>query len=219
MLFCAFGYFLGFETFNGRNRGPEGNIIAHALSRDHKPTLPDEHARISAAGGRVFAIQYSPEETGPARVWLGHVDSPGLAMSRSLGDRVVHSVGVSSEPEFVLIEPDSSRDCVMVAGSDGLWEFISDKEAVEMALVARTPEEAVLTLISIARARWKREEQAIDDVTVIVAEFAAKPSSPDAVGSITGITIPESASSLEPSLRRLRPGPLVAGAAAAAGSA
>ena len=37
---------------------------------------------------------------GPARVWLAHADIPGLAMARSLGDKVAHSAGVSSEPEI-----------------------------------------------------------------------------------------------------------------------
>ncbi len=35
---------------------------------------------------------------GPQRVWLKNENIPGLAMSRSVGDRVAHSVGVSSEP-------------------------------------------------------------------------------------------------------------------------
>ena len=37
---------------------------------------------------------------GPPRVWLKDQDYPGLAMSRSFGDRVAHSVGVSEEPEI-----------------------------------------------------------------------------------------------------------------------
>ena len=35
---------------------------------------------------------------GPARVWLKDLEVPGLAMSRSLGDYVAQSVGVSPEP-------------------------------------------------------------------------------------------------------------------------
>lgn len=35
---------------------------------------------------------------GPARVWLKELEVPGLAMSRSLGDQVAQSVGVSPEP-------------------------------------------------------------------------------------------------------------------------
>ena len=36
---------------------------------------------------------------GPARVWKVDEDTPGLAMSRSVGDGLAHSVGVSWEPE------------------------------------------------------------------------------------------------------------------------
>lgn len=35
---------------------------------------------------------------GPDRVWMRNEDTPGLAMSRSLGDGLAHSLGVSSEP-------------------------------------------------------------------------------------------------------------------------
>ena len=31
-------------------------------------------------------------------MWMKHEDTPGLAMSRSLGDGLAHSLGVSSEP-------------------------------------------------------------------------------------------------------------------------
>lgn len=52
-----------------------------------------EQARIEAKGGRVFAVEYDDGVDGPARVWLGHMDVPGLAMSRSLGDAVAHTAG------------------------------------------------------------------------------------------------------------------------------
>jgi hypothetical protein len=35
---------------------------------------------------------------GPARVWLGNSNVPGLAMSRSIGDNIAATVGVSSIP-------------------------------------------------------------------------------------------------------------------------
>jgi hypothetical protein len=52
------------------------------VSNDHKPDLVEEKARILAAGGRVFAVEYDDGISGPQRVWLGHMDIPGLAMSR-----------------------------------------------------------------------------------------------------------------------------------------
>lgn len=63
------------------------------LTCDHKPGLPEERARIEASGGRVFALDYDDGYVGPERVWLPDRDIPGLAMSRSLGDTIAHSVG------------------------------------------------------------------------------------------------------------------------------
>jgi len=60
-------------------------------------------------------------------VWLPDQDLPGLAMSRSLGDRVAHSVGVSSVPEvkeFYL----GRDDKFIVIASDGVWEFLSNED-------------------------------------------------------------------------------------------
>jgi serine/threonine protein phosphatase PrpC len=71
------------------------------LSRDHKPDCQDEKKRIIEKNGRVRPLlnhQQGGIEVGPARVWLQDVEVPGLAMSRSLGDYVAQSVGVSPEP-------------------------------------------------------------------------------------------------------------------------
>ena len=40
--------------------------------------------------------------SGPMRVWLQHADAPGLMVTRSLGDDLAHSVGVTAEPEVGL---------------------------------------------------------------------------------------------------------------------
>ncbi len=52
-----------------------------------------------AHNGRVDTFrEANGDPIGPARVWLKHENIPGLAMSRSLGDLVAASVGVSPEP-------------------------------------------------------------------------------------------------------------------------
>jgi serine/threonine protein phosphatase PrpC len=56
---------------------------------------------------------------------------PGLAMSRSLGDQVAHSVGVSSVPEVTEFILDSD-DRFLVIATDGVWEFLSNQEVVDI---------------------------------------------------------------------------------------
>jgi len=93
---------------------------------DHKPNNPGEQKRIEKSGGR--CEPYWDEDgkpLGPYRVWLKNENIPGLAMSRSLGDLVAASVGVSPEPEVLEfnLEPD---DKFIVIASDGVWEFLNN---------------------------------------------------------------------------------------------
>ena len=67
----------------------------------------------------MFAVEYDDGVDGPPRVWLGHMDVPGLAMSRSLGDAVAHSVGVSSEPEVFEHVLDVEKEHFLVIATDG----------------------------------------------------------------------------------------------------
>lgn len=72
-----------------------------ALSSDHKPSDPLEKERIIGQGGRVESIiDQKGDHIGPMRVWSKLDNYPGLAMSRSLGDQVAASVGVSQVPEI-----------------------------------------------------------------------------------------------------------------------
>ena len=105
-----------------------------ALSRDHKPNEPDESERILNSEGRVEAYQDEHGNPfGPSRVWLLHQNIPGLAMSRSFGDKVAASVGVVSEPEileFTLLH----NDRFIVIGSDGVFEFLNNEDIVKLVV-------------------------------------------------------------------------------------
>jgi len=146
-----------------------GAIVAKDVSEDHKPDAPLEKARIQAAGGRVFAVHYDDGIDGPARVWLAHADIPGLAMSRSLGDKVAHSAGVSSEPEIFELALVEGEHLFLVSASDGLWEFMTSQEVADLVARSASCEEAVDALVKEAKTRWLREEEVIDDTTVLVA--------------------------------------------------
>lgn len=149
----------------------DGNLVAEELTHDHKPDTPGEKERILSAGGRVFAVEYDDGIDGPPRVWLGHMDVPGLAMSRSLGDTVAHSAGVISDPAFTERELDPNTDNFIVVATDGLWEFVENNETVEMVAASGSPTESVEVLVKEANSRWMQEEQVIDDTTIITAHL------------------------------------------------
>ena len=106
--------------------------------------------------------------SGPARVWLGDMDIPGLAMSRSIGDTVAHSAGVISEPERIVYDLHDNDKMIIVA-SDGLWEFMTSQQVVDFIARVSEPKKAVDMLAAEASARWMKEEQVIDDTTITVA--------------------------------------------------
>jgi serine/threonine protein phosphatase PrpC len=153
-------------------KGPDGKLAGVAVSIDHKPELPLEKARILKAGGRVFAVQYDDGIPGPNRVWLGNIDVPGLAMSRSIGDTVAHTAGVTSIPEFFTQKLVEGQHAVMVLASDGLWEFMDD-QAVMDKINEGTPGKDVAGIVDIlveeANSLWLKAEEVIDDTTVCVA--------------------------------------------------
>lgn len=69
---------------------------------------------------------------GPKRVWLKHKQVPGLAMTRSLGDVVAKSVGVTYEPEIKVFSNLTKNDKVVVIASDGIWDRIENDEMVRI---------------------------------------------------------------------------------------
>jgi len=153
-------------TSTARSVPPSG-FVASSITVDHKPDLPEERERIVKKGGRVFPIAYEDGE-GPQRVWLGESNIPGLAMSRSLCDHIVHSVGVSSVPDVTEHEL-TDEDAMLIIATDGLWEFVSNQEAVDIAASSDDPQQAVNTLIREAVRRWMGTEENVDDTTVCVA--------------------------------------------------
>ena len=158
-----------------RSSGTHGTLAVD-LSEDHKPDSPAESERIIAAGG--FVTQSDPS-TGPSRVYFASTrhSGPGLAMSRSVGDFGAKQVGVTAEPEIRRCER-SPDDQFLIIASDGVWEFITSQEAVDMVVdaVARAGENAVPAackqLITESRRRWEVEEGAYcDDITALIVDL------------------------------------------------
>ncbi|CAD8210462.1 unnamed protein product [Paramecium pentaurelia] len=141
------------------------------LSRDHKPDDPEEKQKILEAGGRVEQqkdLQGNP--IGPFRVWLSYIQAPGLAMTRSLGDKVGAQAGVTAEPEikqYTITE----QDHFIVVASDGVWEYLSNEEVMNIVvpyLEKDNPDQAADNIIIEATQAWRRNSLARDDITCIV---------------------------------------------------
>lgn len=147
-------------------------IKGTALTRDHKPDLKDERARIEKAGGRVVFDGYANH-----RVYAKNGRYPGLNMSRCLGDLLGHQdAGCSCEPE-VSERNITNLDHVLLLCSDGVWEFITADEAVK--IVNEFPPAKAMTaadkLAKEAWDRWIREEggAVVDDITVVLVYLQA----------------------------------------------
>ena len=149
--------------------------VALNLSRDHKPTIPEEAQRILKTGGRIRQMKDDDGEfIGPLRVYMKEKDMPGLAMTRSFGDYFGSTAGVISEPEvteYYLKEEDK----FMVLASDGLFEFMESQEVVEIIKDYYEKNDIVGCceyLYKESTIKWLREEEdTIDDITIILVFF------------------------------------------------
>ncbi|KAL8052672.1 hypothetical protein ABFX02_05G020800 [Erythranthe guttata] len=94
--------------------------VAEPLTTDHRPTREDERSRIQDKGGYVEIHRGT---------WRVHGT---LAVSRSIGD--------SHMKDWVLAEPDTRVVCLtsdmqyLVLASDGLWDEVSNQEAVDIVM-------------------------------------------------------------------------------------
>ncbi len=124
---------------------------AFALSNDHKPNRIDERRRIEDAGGVVMWD----------RTWrVGGV----LAVSRAFGNRLLKRY-VVAEPE---IQEDTIEEGVdfLILASDGLWDVVSNQEAVSIIESITDAEEAANRLTDEAYRRGS-----CDNITCIIVRF------------------------------------------------
>ena len=151
------------------------------LSYDCKPELPNEMKRIISCGGVVEKTEYSDDDEDeededdplPYRVWAKGEDYPGLAMSRSIGDMDAKKVGVIPNPQIVEYTIDFFSKYMLLA-SDGIWEFISNEEAMRIGnkyYLRNDPKGLCHELTQKAIKLWEKKDVVIDDITIIVVFF------------------------------------------------
>jgi len=147
---------------------------AVALTYDHKPGRPDEVKRINALGGRVGITEDEAFDrvtmpcccrslrrkvaSKPLRVFPG-----GLSVARTIGDIGLKATGlIIPIPEAKTVEL-TSDDEVIILACDGVWDVLSNQDAVDIARKnLDDPEKA-----SVAIARKAFRLGSTDNISVV----------------------------------------------------
>lgn len=152
----------------------EHEWTAYPLSIDQKPDRPDEKQRIIKNGGRVFAqTNETGDELGPARVWMKDVMMPGLAMSRSFGDKAGIKAGTNAEPELIEHTMEATDKLIVVA-SDGIWEYLENEDVMKIVspfLLKDDLNGAADQLMKRGVETWAKMNYARDDITFILVKL------------------------------------------------
>jgi protein phosphatase PTC1 len=124
------------------------------LSKDHKASDPDEIRRVEALGGKVV-----PNRPGGILRVMGE-----LAVARALGDSDLKPY-VTSDP--LIVETDLQKnDNFLILACDGIWDVISDQEAIDLIKDEENPKKAGEMLMNKAL-----EKGSGDNITVTVLRF------------------------------------------------
>uniref|UniRef100_A0A1A8DMY2 Protein phosphatase 1D magnesium-dependent, delta isoform b n=1 Tax=Nothobranchius kadleci TaxID=1051664 RepID=A0A1A8DMY2_NOTKA len=162
-------------------------LQALEITQDHKPELPQEKERIERLGGSVMkksgvnrVVWKRPRLThnGPVRRSTVIDQIPFLAVARSLGDLWSYDFYsgefvVSPEPDTTVITLDPKRHRYIILGSDGLWNMMPPKNAVNMChshdkMVGPKGMSCARRLGCTALLFWKERMLRADNTTVIV---------------------------------------------------
>merc|ERR1719221_288905 len=139
----------------GRYGADHAKVEALALTEDLKPATPKERERIEQSGGVVLPMRIDNQDMGVDRVWDSRRrERPGLAVSRSLGDGAARRLGVIPNPVITMHKVDRGADRFVLLASDGLWDSLSNHDAVRVAaksLQRGLPRDAVQELEEAVR--------------------------------------------------------------------
>ncbi|XP_024368356.1 probable protein phosphatase 2C 33 isoform X3 [Physcomitrium patens] len=138
---------------------------SHAYLYNILLSSSEEAERIRKCSGRVFALHDEPEIM---RVWLPFEDSPGLAMARAFGDFCLKDYGVIAVPEITYCQV-TDRDKFIILATDGIWDVLSNEEAVQIIATAPTRATAARSLVESAVRVWRLKYPAskVDDCAVV----------------------------------------------------
>ena len=138
-------------------------------THDHKPDDPKEHQRITALGGLIdYGGIVSPD------------GSNFLKCARSLGD--VRYKGGPREKHLICAEPEvftrglAPADELLIMGSDGVWDVISDQKACDIVMksLAENPGKPHLAAKALCLGAYQAESE--DNICATVLLLSRRPS-------------------------------------------
>jgi serine/threonine protein phosphatase PrpC len=117
------------------SRTTDGAMAAKHLCTEQTPLRADERERIKRAGGLIMTADQRDglvpmnedwnKNEDPPRIWSSRTDGenkfPGCGFTRSIGDSVAHSLGVTATPE-IFEHAFDTKDRVLIVASDGITE-------------------------------------------------------------------------------------------------
>ena len=166
----------GLVAFDEQIEGDDGlnYLEAAQLSIDYKPELLEEQKRILMSGGVVEKMKNEfGQGVGPFRVWARGKEFPGLAMSRSIGDLNGKNIGIISDPGILEYDLSESTKFIVVC-SDGVWEFLTNENVIDLGKSFYINNDAsgfCHQIVDQSVVQWEKSDIIIDDITVVVAFF------------------------------------------------
>ena len=145
------------------------SVPLHCL---HTLTSKKEKERMIKNGARIAVevIEETQEVISTEKAYMGSDDTPGLEITRSIGDKIGKCIGMSACPENKVYQL-TPEDKFIVIGSTGFWKVICDNDALCMVRSSWEEgkiESACEDLIVEADRRWKKTGKDRDDVSVII---------------------------------------------------
>eukprot|EP00808_Paulinella_micropora_P018718 g22036.t1 len=131
------------------------NQTVTPMSRDHKPSRPDEKHRIESLGGRI--------------IYYGTWRVEGvLAVTRAIGDRRLKKF-VSAVPEVISHEL-MDGDNFLILATDGVWDVLTNEQAY--SVVESCGDDVRLAARKITEMAYNRGSQ--DNITTVVVDLRGR---------------------------------------------
>lgn len=130
------------------------HFAAVPLTKDHIIASAPEYDRVVAAGAELRNM----EGDKGYRLFLPKGDLPGLGITRAIGDRIGHMVGVSHAPSIGFVSREGlAEGCFLLLGSGGLWATMSERHVVNW--IGSNFDSADAAAVSLAEESLRRWEQ------------------------------------------------------------